>query len=172
MACKVQASGWDAQRRFCGAALAKLARLSADLKFVQSKSLPQDNLDWLALIPASDHPTNPPADPDLPQALAQPYEDMMAWLREKAPADAVRERLRERVVEQMGWGREEALRGFMHVLLKRGEAAPFHTNTLLTRYHALLAEPFGEVRGCGSNPNPAPRRTSCRQLQPQCAFGI
>jgi hypothetical protein len=137
----LEADGWSAQRRFCGTALMKLVRLSADLGFVQSKVLPRDNTNWTALIPASTQATKPPLDAG---NLAQPYEEIMTWVREKAGAATIQQRLKERIRGGLGWSWGDTIQAFLHVLLIRGELAPQHTVTLLERYRAVLAEPDDE----------------------------
>ena len=142
----MQADGLDAQRRFCGVALAKLVRLCADLKYIQSDVLPRSNPAWLSLIPPSDHPTNPPPNPDKPGTLEPPFEDLMTWLRDKTPVDAMREKFRDVLMAGEGASRATALEQFVHALLLRAQAAPYHTETLLARYDGLLRDVCADVR--------------------------
>jgi hypothetical protein len=134
----VQANGLDAQRRFCGVALSKLVRLCADLPYIQKDVLPESNPLWLTLIPPGDRPLAPPPDPESPGTFQAPYQELMAWLELKMPVEEMKEKFEGALLAHVEGKRAEALRVFMHALLLRAQASPFHTEKLLARYETLL----------------------------------
>lgn len=140
------------QRRFCTSVLSQLTGLSY-LSFVHTL-VPQDEPAWKELLPESDQPVPPPADTSdgaPPDALAEPYSDILAWLKQKLPSGEMLQQLHNSVMAEGGRSAEDALRCFTHTLLDRGKVTPFHTITLLDRYRDLYSELSREVRGAAMN---------------------